>query len=90
MRGDTVYLKGEEDIDNNVEDDVVITEEEVDGTNTADEVVQSLSQGAASTRQSSALLRSVVLVVTLSKKLDRISLDSFPGAAESIEISQPN
>ena len=38
LRGDTVYLKGEEDIDNNVEDDVVITEEEVDGTNTADEV----------------------------------------------------
>ena len=64
MRGDTVYLKGEEDIDNNVEDDVVITEEEVDGTNTADEVGQSLSQGAASTRRSSALLRSVVLVVT--------------------------
>ena len=64
LRGDTVYLKGEEDIDNNVEDDVVITEEEVDGTNTADEVGQSLSQGAASTRRSSALLRSVVLVVT--------------------------
>ena len=37
-----------------------------------------------------SIRKTFLLVKLLSKKLDRISLDSFPGAAESIEISQPN
>ena len=50
MTCDTEYLKHKEDIGNNAEDGEVVTEEEVDETNTADKLGQSHSQYAGSNR----------------------------------------
>ena len=66
MRGDT-DLKDKEDEDNNISVDENVTEEggdEHDLTDVEENCRLFLSRGAANTRRSSALLRSVVLGVT--------------------------
>ena len=90
MRGDT-DLKDKEDEDNNISVDENVTEEggdEHDLTDVEENCRLFLSRGAANTRRSSALLRSVVLVVTSpSSLLLSVSSQPVPDGGVSSNLS---
>ena len=89
MRGDTDYLKDIEDEDNDSVEAEIVTEEdeEVETDNTDDEVeLFLLTQGAASTRRSCAVQRSVVLVVTSPSSL-LLSVSGQPGPDGGVSSS---